>query len=134
RDVQQFAVGHTCSAMWDEPVDGFVQRVRTSWFPEATVHVVSAEGDIEFRQDDARLPLAASWLASEDPASLVAGLASFVDAYAHWISRMEAGALGMPHEHVEQAQLHMQRCRTAEQRMRAGIALLESSPDVLTAF
>ena len=40
----------------------------------------------------------------------------------------------MPQEHVEQAQLHMQRCRTAEQRMRAGIALLESSPDVLTAF
>src|SRR5690606_3635984 len=32
RDVQQFAVGHTCSAMWDEPVDGFVLRVRTSWF------------------------------------------------------------------------------------------------------
>lgn len=134
RDVQQFAVGHTCSAMWDEPVDGSVQRVRTSWFPEATVHVVSAEGDMEFRQDDARLPLAASWLASEASASLVAGLASFVDAYAHWISRMEGGALGMPQEHVEQAQLHMQRCRTAEHRMRAGIALLESSPDVLTAF
>ncbi|MCO4054945.1 MAG: DNA helicase [Bosea sp.] len=134
RDIQQFAVGHTCSAMWDEPVDGSVQRVSTSWFPEATIHLVSAEGDMEFRQDDARLPLAASWLASEDSASLVAGLASFVDAYAHWISRIKGGALGMPQEHVEQAQLHMQRCRTAEQRMRAGIALLESSPDVLTAF
>jgi len=58
RDVQQFAVGHTCSAMWDEPVDGAVRQVRTSWFPEATVHVVSAEGDIAFRQDEARLPLA----------------------------------------------------------------------------
>ncbi|WP_199224685.1 helicase-related protein [Thioclava sp. NG1] len=134
RDVQQFAVGHTCSAMWDEPVDGTVGQVRTSWFPEATVHVVSAEGDIEFRQDDARLPLAASWLASEDAPSLVAGLKSFVAAYTKWVARMEGAALDMPQEHVKQAQVHMQRCRTAEQRMRSGIALLESSPEVLTAF
>ena len=134
RDVQQFAVGHTCSAIWDEPIDGAVRQVRTSWFPEATVHVVSAEGDIEFRQDEARLPLAASWLASEDAPSLFAGLKSFVAAYSQWVARMEGAALGMPQDHVKQAQLHMQRCRTAEQRMRAGIALLQSSPEALTAF
>lgn len=134
RNVQQFAVGHTCSAVWDEPVNETVHQVRTSWFPEATVHVVSAEGDIEFRTDDARLSLGASWLASEDNASLFAGLTSFVDAYANWISRMECAVDAMPYQHVEQAQLHMDRCRTAEQRMRAGIALLETSPEVLTAF
>ncbi|WP_171615374.1 helicase-related protein [Ruegeria sp. HKCCD6428] len=134
RDVQQFAVGHTCSAMWDEPVDGTVCQVKTSWFPEATVHVVSAEGDIEFRQGEARLPLAASWLASEDAPSLIAGLKSFVAAYTKWVARMEGAALDMPQEHVKQAQVHMQRCRTAQQRMRSGIALLESSPEVLTAF
>lgn len=134
RNVQQFAVGHTCSAVWDEPVDETVHQVRTSWFPEATVHVVSAEGDIEFRRDDARLSLGASWLASEDNASLFAGLTSFVDAYTNWISRMECAVGAMPDQHVEQAQLHMDRCRTAEQRMRAGIALLETSSEVLTAF
>jgi hypothetical protein len=134
RNVQQFAVGHTCSAMWDEPVEGTVQQVRTSWFPESTVHVVSAEGDTEFKQADARLPLGASWLASEDDASLFAGLKSFVDAYAQWISRMEVAALAMSEAHVGQAKRHMQRCREAEQRMRAGIALLETSCDVLTAF
>lgn len=134
RNVQQFAVGHTCSAMWDEPVDGAVCQVRTSWFPEATVHAVSAEGDIEFRQDETRLPLAAAWLASEDAPSLFAGLKSFVAAYAQWVAKMEDATIGMPQEHVKQARVHMQRCRTAEQRMRAGIALLESSPEVLTAF
>lgn len=134
RNVQQFAVGHTCSAMWDEPVGASVRQVRTSWFPEATVHVVSAEGDIEFRQGEARLPLAAQWLASENAPSLFAALQSFVVAYSKWVARMEGAALCMPQEHGKQAQLHMQRCRTAEQRMRAGIALLESSPEVLTAF
>lgn len=134
RNVQQFAVGHTCSAMWDEPMEGKVHQVRTSWFPESTVHVVSAEGDTEFKKADARLSLGASWLASEDDAGLFAGLKSFVDAYAHWISRMEAVALTMSEAHVGQAQRHMQRCREAEQRMRAGIALLETSSDVLTAF
>ncbi|MCB1467219.1 MAG: DNA/RNA helicase [Rhizobiaceae bacterium] len=134
RNVQQFAVGHTCSAMWDEPMEGKVHQVRTSWFPESTVHVVSAEGDTEFKKADARLSLGASWLASEDDAGLFAGLKSFVDAYAHWISRMEAAALTMSEAHVGQAQRHMQRCREAEQRMRAGITLLETSSDVLTAF
>lgn len=47
---------------------------------------------------------------------------------------MEAAALTMSKAHVGQAQRHMQRCREAEQRMRAGIALLETSSDVLTAF
>lgn len=134
RNVQQFAVGHTCSAMWDEPVDGAIRQVKTSWFPEATVHVVSAEGDTEFRQSGARVPLAASWLASGDNANLFSGLRSFVDAYAHWISRMEIAILGVPQEHADQAKRHMERCRTAELRMRAGIALLETSPEVLTAF
>jgi len=134
RNVQQFAVGHTCSAMWDEPVDGYVRQIRTGWFPEATVHVVSAAGDVEFRERKATSALAASRLASEDAVSLFAGLTSFVDAYALWISRMESKVPGMPEHHVAQAELHMQRCRSAEQRMRAGIALLEASPEVLTAF
>jgi hypothetical protein len=134
RDVQQFAVGHICSAMWEIGVDGGVQEVMSSWFPEATVHIVSAEGDVEFRQEESRLALSASWLASEDKPSLVAGLKLFVAAYAQWIERMEGEVLSIPQVHVRQAQLHMQRCRTAGQRMRSGIAMLESSPEVLTAF
>lgn len=134
RDVQQWAVGHTCSAMWEEPIDGTVRQVRTSWFPEATVHVVSADGDIEFRNADAKLPLGAGWLASEGDDKLFQGLRSFVDAYGHWISRMTGAVLDIPDEHADQGQLHMRRCRIAEQRMRAGIALLEKSPEVLTAF
>ncbi|PZF75857.1 DNA helicase [Aestuariivirga litoralis] len=134
RHVQQFGVGHTCSAMWDEPIDGIVHRITTSWFPEATVHVVSAEGDIEFRSTSARMPLGASWLASESGATLLNGLGSFVDAYSRWISRMAGEAIGIPHEFSEQAQQHLHRCQAAEQRMRAGIELLRSSSDVMTAF
>jgi hypothetical protein len=134
RNVQQWAVGHTCSAVWSEDEGANVSQVKTSWLPEAKVNVVSADGDIEFRQSAARLPLSAGWLASKDKQTLLSGLNSFVDGYGRWISRMADEALHVPGEHVEHAGLHIQRCRLAEERMRAGIAILEKSSEVLTAF
>ena len=134
RDVQQWAVGHTCSSMWDEPVEGTVRQIRTSWLPEATVHVVSAEGDGEFQDPHAKTPLGAGWLASQEGEELCRGLTSFVDAYGAWITRMEGEVSVLPEQHTAQGTLHLQRCRAAEKRMRRGIALLELSPEVLSAF
>lgn len=134
RNVQQWAVGHTCSAIWDEPEDGAVRRVMTSWFPEATVHVISAAGDSEFQHEQVKLQMGAALLASQEKERLCSGLAAFVDAYGAWISRMEAQLSALPEQHTDQGNLHMQRCRAAETRMRSGIALLESSPEVLAAF
>lgn len=134
RDVSQWVVGHTCSAIWEDPVNDTVRLIRTEWFPEATVYSVSAEGDHEFRQKTAKIPLAADWLASCGRDDLCTGLASFVDAYGAWISKMENHALTLPEQYTDQANKHMYRCRKAEQRMRNSIALLERSPDVMTAF
>ena len=134
RTVQQWAVGHTCSATWDEPVDGAIRQVRTSWFPEATVHVVSAAGDQDFHGDQVREPLNATWLASQHGTVLCKGLRTFVDAYAAWISRTEVQIGALPEELSAQGVLHMERCRKAESRMRKGIALLEESHEALDAF
>lgn len=134
RNVQQWAVGHTCSAMWDEPDDGTVQSVITSWFPEAMVHEISAAGDSEFQDEHVKAQMGAAFLASQEKDGLCSGLTAFVDAYGSWISRMEEQVPFLSEQFSDQGNLHMQRCRAAETRMRVGIALLESSPEVLAAF
>lgn len=134
RDVQQWAVGHTCSAMWDEPVDDTIRQVRTSWFPEAIVHVVSAAGDTEFQREMVRAQLGAGWLASQPKDIVCDGLTAFVDSYGSWIARMETRIIAIPKQFVAQGVVHLQRCRRAEERMRNGVALLDKSPEVLDAF
>lgn len=134
RNVQQWAVGHTCSAIWDEPENGTIGWVRTSWFPEATVHVVSASGDKEFQTEAIAAVLGASWLAGQDQATLCAGLTGFVDAYAGWITKTEKKIGFLPKELHDQGRLHIERCRDAEARMRRGISLLQDCADVLSAF
>ncbi len=134
RDVRQWAVGHTCSAVWDELEDASVKELSSSWLPETTVHVVSAVGDVEFKDDAARAPLGADWLATEGREALSAGLNAFVDAYSHWISKMESDLGTVPAESADQGKTHIARCREAEQRMRRGIALLLDDAEVLDAF
>jgi len=134
RNVQQWAVGHTCSATWDEPVGGAIRQVRTNWFPEATVHVVSAAGDEEFQSEKVRTPLNASWIVSQDKDTVCDGLSTFVDAYASWIAKTEAQIDALPKHFGEQSALHIKQCRKAEKRMRKGISLLKTSPEVMNAF
>lgn len=134
RNVRQWAVGHTCSAIWHEQTDDSVKELSTSWLPEATVHVVSAAGDLEFREAKAREPLDAAWLISQEAGALAAGLGAFADAYSQWIDKTEATLGSLPAENLEQGKIHIGRCRIAEQRMRNGIAMLLGDPDVLSAF
>lgn len=134
RDVRQWAVGHTCSAVWDEADDATVGRLSSSWLPETTIHVVSAAGDVEFGESESRKALDAEWLANESEEALAAGLLAFIDAYSHWIDKTEATSRTLPEEFVEQAKIHLTRCREAEQRMRRGVSLLREDAQVLAAF
>lgn len=134
RDVRQWAVGHTCSAVWDELEGASIKEVSSSWLPETTVHVVSAAGDVEFKDAVARAPLGATWLATEDDEKLSAGLNAFVDAYSQWIKKTELELGTVPAESAEQGKTHIRRCREAEQRMRRGVACLFDDAEVLDAF
>lgn len=134
RNARQWAVGHTCSASWHEASDGAVSEIRTNWFPEATVYVVSPVGDKEFQSEAARSPLSASWLASQKETVTCDALEAFVTSYGSWISRMEDQVAALPESISQQGSLHMRRCRHAEARMLKGIAVLRSDPEVLEAF
>ncbi len=134
RDVRQWAVGHTCSAVWEELDGASIKALSSSWLPETTVHVVSAAGDVEFKDDAARAPLDATWLATAGKETLLAGLNAFIDAYSRWISKTEMDLGTVPAESVAQGGAHIARCREAEQRMRRGLALLLDDAEVLDAF
>ena len=134
RNARQFAVGHTCSANWGDIVEDTVDLVETSWFPMTIVYETSAKGDDEFQTDTSKTALSAEWLAGTDAETLVSGLSAFIDAYGTWISKTEAGLGDLPESHLEQGRLHLTNCRDAKARMRKGIELLNSSPQVLNAF
>lgn len=134
RQAQQWAVGHTCSAIWDEPTDGTVGWVSTSWFPESTVYVVSASGAGNFRTGSVDKILSASVLAETDDVKLVSGLTSFVDAYGDWITEAERRVADLPPALAGQGNIHMRTCRSAENRMRSGINLIRSDKNALAAF
>lgn len=137
RNIHRFAVGHICSAGWEAGEDGEIERIRTEWFPQTLVHAVSASGDAQFariREAGASGPLGASWLAQADREPLLQGLTDFVDRYAAWIGGEEARKADPPAALQAQAEAHLVLCRSAERRMREGIALLAADPQALEAF
>ncbi|MGO7273043.1 DNA helicase [Rhizobium ruizarguesonis] len=134
RRTQQWAVGHTCSAIWDEPLEETVSWVATSWFPEATVHVVSASGARNFHTGPVSDILSASILAGTGQENLVTGLTTFVDAYSNWIKDAEKQVGDLPANLTGQGGLHIRTCHAAEARMRAGIELVRTDRNALEAF
>jgi len=68
RDMREWAVGHTCSATWDDDLDP--SEVRVAWLPAQHVPSVSADGHEMFariakkRFKDANQPFRADVLAS----------------------------------------------------------------------
>lgn len=137
RDIRQYAVGHTCSAVWETDTEGQVIRLRTDWFPQSTVAGVSAAGDRAFHElsrQEADGVFGALWLSRQQPTELVVGLEQFVAAYERWILQTEQGIAALPPSLTGQARVHMDRCHDAASRMRRGIALLATSPAAGDSF
>lgn len=137
RDAHQYAVGHTCSAMWDTDAWGSVVAIRSEWLPQSSVPGVSAAGDREFEPLIGRGAdgvFGAGWLARQDQDALVSALSEFVSAYDSWIGRTAEGVGGLPERLTSQAEKHLDACREAALRMRRGIEVLGRSQEALDAF
>lgn len=135
RDVEEYAVGHVCSAEWDVGSEG-AGVLATQWIPRALVPDVSPAGDHEFEalSGDAEAdPLSAAWLADCSDAELTDGLQRLADAYGVWIRR-QADRTDVPPHLVGQAETNLERCRTACLRMRRGVEMMRTRSEVRTAF
>lgn len=145
RDVSVFAVGHVCSADWDEAdrVPGqppSAKWIATTWLPSVIVDGVDPNGHKVFEDlggGQSVEPLSAKWLSEAAPEALQSGLRIFCDAYADWIEiqrrRLYDTADVQPHlRQVGESQIS--RCDEALERMRTAVDELGADPKLRQAF
>ncbi|MFI1724027.1 helicase-related protein [Streptomyces sp. NPDC020489] len=138
RHAPTFAVGHGCAAEWDwtpppigvtDTVPAAVTEVRSEFVP--TVEVLLTDSNPEI--DSSALSMLG--LAERTDAEILAALRELATGYERWIDRkeIEADALtGTTYEKPARAQVRA--CREALGRVREGIELLGSKPDLMQAF
>ncbi|MFJ1532589.1 helicase-related protein [Streptomyces mirabilis] len=138
RHAPTFAVGHGCAAEWDwtpqpigmtEAEPPAVPEVRSQFVP--TVEVLLTDSNPEI--DSSALSMLG--LAEQSDTEVLAALEGLATGYEHWIDRKsdEADALaGTIHEKPARDQVSA--CREALDRIREGIELLRTKPDVMRAF
>lgn len=128
RNKQIFAVGHGISVDWTDPEEGPV-TVRIDPLPAFTVPVLEA------RTSDAEIfNLMSLARLEEEPTAIIQGLTQFVDDYETWTEREAEKAPGLESRHQAAASRLLKRQGNAVERMRQGIKLLESHPELRRAF
>ena len=123
----EFAVGRTCSATWDEPVDENgegVRRatsVRTTWLPTADVPqtMPGSAGSAELS-----MRLLGEFTAEQAEQAF----APLLDGYASWLDEQSEVAAGLPDHLTDIAEEAIDEARLIADRLREGVALL-ADPD-----
>lgn len=138
RHAPTFAVGHGCAAAWDwtpppigvnDAVHAAVPEIRSVFVP--TVEVLLTDSNPEI--DSSALSMLG--LAERPAIEVLAALEDLVSGYERWIDRksVEADALaGGTYEKPARDQVAA--CREALDRIREGIGLLRTEPDLMRAF
>jgi len=138
RHQREFAVGHGISihATLPEPFAERATQVETEWVPQFEVPQQTPRS----ADDDENLNgvvMDMKELAELPKPGLIASLRHIETAYRVWI-KMEASKLTLPAErlagHEDAAQLAVQRCTRALQRIKAGIDLIDQNPMAEEAF
>ena len=136
RNVQEYVVGHTCSAR--AILEGAsIVSLETDWVPATTVSGVSDRGDSVFdslRAATNRRPLDSQWLAQASPELLGMALEDLVLAYREWIRSEGLRIPDLPAALQPQARTHMERCERGADRMAGGIAAIRADSKVCSAF
>ncbi|NVJ05737.1 DNA/RNA helicase [Myxococcus sp. AM001] len=144
RDIQEWAVGHTCGATWPDGAT-IPPHVETTWLPRQTVRATSADGhklfrEIALQKADARRPFSAKALAEAPPDVLAELLAVVPDAYEKWLSDEQDRAARLHQKgdlsdaHHSRTREHLRRARLILQRIRDGAALIQRDKTVRQAF
>ncbi|MFF3937685.1 helicase-related protein [Streptomyces phaeofaciens] len=138
RHAPTFGVGHGCSAEWDwtpspigvtETVQAAVVEVRSQFVPSVEVLLTDSNPEI----DSSALSMLG--LAENSDPDVLAALEDLATGYEQWIDRKTAEAEALAGEHHERsARDQVKACREALGRIRAGIDLLRTKPDLMRAF
>lgn len=129
RATRSFAVGHGCSVRWEAGEDGAHARlIETTFVPTWEVLSMQSNPVIETATLDMH------FLATAEPAQIIAALEELVTGYEGWITRLREAAAALPDEFASAASRHISDCGAVASRMRNGIALLERDAVAWRAF
>jgi hypothetical protein len=132
RDYETFAVGHGCSATWDDvPLDHRCSLIRGHCFP--TYEAPSIAFDL-FDSDGQKIQISMGDLAQmEIGGKTYRQLSGLAKGYEEWIDQieMEGIAQGLNSRVVQQ---HIADCRQCADRISDGLELLRSDERALRAF
>ncbi|MEW1604061.1 helicase-related protein [Streptomyces sp. NPDC093808] len=138
RHAPTFAVGHGCAAAWDwvpspigvtDSIPAAVPEVRSEFVPSVEVLLTDSNPEIDSSS------LSMLGLAEKHDTEVLAALEALATGYEHWIARKSAEArslVGGPYE--QPARDQVKACREALDRIREGIELLRTKPDLMRAF
>lgn len=127
RNVKSYAIGHGCSASWDDLSGPAVTRIETSIFPQYEIRPIvpaAIEGvSLEmYRLSD-----------RGDKKDIISELNHLCKAYEEWISGLVDDVLpGIKDKGT--AKRHIDACIECLHRMQDGVKLLETDSKVLLAF
>jgi hypothetical protein len=138
RDVREFAVGHGVAATWQQDPGPAVGEARTAWLPQSSVRGTSTDGHPLLADFRATWPdaLRASFLAKEsDRKRVTAVLDAFASCYGRWIDQtLRARVDQFQGDLREAADANLERCTSASDRIRQGVAVLRKDPAAWAAF
>lgn len=145
RDVAEWAVGHTCSATWDETTKATL--IEATWIPTQLVASMDADGDPVFAAESARMCGSTEGAFDAERLALTASvdelgrlLRTVPKAYERWLNDVEENVATLSssgklsRSAAKQARAHVARARHAATRMLAGVDLLEKDASVRRAF
>ena len=130
RNVVSLASGHGTAVDWDSDpaVPGRASSVFTCMIPRFELRLADTNTTID------TAPLGMGNLARAPRAQVIEGIGDFCDQYDQWIAKTAEQVPQLDPTLQAAASRHLNRCREALQRMRAGINLLASDSDVWEAF
>lgn len=137
RDVRDYAIGHTASAMWRPNPRRNPRSIHLTWMPRATVKQMDARGDpIIFQTLKNRSgTLHALELAFGSDENLINSVEAVCEAYGTWIGDESGRVSHISEERLQnRAKENLRTCQRACNRMREGAKLLADDPTVRQVF
>ncbi len=130
RDAVSMASGHGTAVDWDsDPANpGRATAVFTCMIPRFELRLADSNPTID------TAALAMRHLMRAPRAQALEGLRDLCSMYERWITEISQQATGLDYTLQAAAERHLNRCREALQRMRAGIGLLATNSDAWEAF
>lgn len=130
RHKKVYAVGHGCAGEWAQDQGGRCARVWTETLPQYEVKPIE---HVELEN----LQLSMMELAQENSSEAIALCDALAAAYEGWIAAQEIRAADpkeLPARFRDMADTNLQHCKSCLQRVRRGIDLLKTVPELRKAF